>query len=104
MSLRKTKALWVEVTSFLVSRPCPYDLLNQDNGKESKDSSKNSKDSGISYERTVNRRFLFMFFSLLVDFGLGLWGIYCLNNERRLLGAALIGFGWLLLIGSLYLW
>ncbi len=63
-----------------------------------------SKDTSISYEPPILRRFLLVLFSLLFGLSLGFWGVYCLDNKRRLFGSALIGFGWLLFISGLYLW
>ncbi len=65
----------------------------------------NSSDgSSKSYDPPILRRFLVLIFSLLVGFGISLGGVYYFINERRLLGFTLIGFGFLLYAGGMYLW
>ena len=55
-------------------------------------------------EPPVLRRLLLMIFSILFGLCLAFWGGDCLDHKRRLLGSALIGFGFLLLGGGLFLW
>ena len=52
----------------------------------------NCKNLSIFYEPPFMIRLLLVLFSLLVDFGLGLRGDYCFDNERQLLSATLIDF------------
>jgi len=72
-------------------------------GHDGQNSGDNSQIPSISYEQVVTRRFFLAIISFLIFFSLSLLGSYCFDNEWRFFGAALIGFGFLVFLGSLYL-
>jgi len=81
--------------------PHPLFLANHPNPLE-----KDYKDEQAikSYQPPIGRRFLLVILSLLVGFFLSLWGWENFDHNRRLLGAALIGGGFMLGAFGLGLW
>ena len=75
-------------------------LQSENNQLEKPYSPENGRDNNQItsevYEFPIVRRFIFAVFGLLGGFFLSLWGWYLFDKDRRLLGASLVGLGWLL--------
>jgi len=86
---------YFEATLQRISLPYKCAELKESNGNEQ---------ASEDQEPPIVRRFFGALLSILICFGLSFWGINCLYNQRRLLGAALIACGLLLVGGALFLY
>ena len=96
----KLPSLDVVVGSGLNGLSQTSSLQSENNQLEKPYSPENGRDNNQItsevYEFPIVRRFIFAVFGLLGGFFLSLWGWYLFDKDRRLLGASLVGLGWLL--------
>ncbi len=79
----------------------PASLQTEDNQLEKADK---TNDAGKANHPPVGRRFVLALLLLAAGFFVSVWGWQRFDHQRRLLGAALVGCGWLIGAGGLALW